>query len=307
MKINMFSFIIILSFVNLLFSQIDTTLLNFYPLHNHDYWQYHSYSYEWWPYPYSFSSYYSLEVKGDTILGNGQEYKIIEKVHLDSLYTNYFYYERIDSSTMNVYRFDSFQPGGEYLIDSLESQIGDTSTASRSIFGISIGSYCDSIFDGDILSTFTTTKRIKQIYLLHNEYHHLSYGFGVTYQYADYDFGYTTIDLVYARINGNEYGQAVKINDNKYLHIINSVILYPNYPNPFNSETTFSFYIDQPQTVELIIYTIEGRQVDKILLRNMSQGHHKIKWNLENLSSGVYIYQLRADMHKQSKKLILLK
>jgi len=42
-------------------SQIDTTSLNFYPLHNHNYWQYLEYSWELWT-PNSWISYYSIEV-----------------------------------------------------------------------------------------------------------------------------------------------------------------------------------------------------------------------------------------------------
>ena len=277
-------------------------------MHEGNYWQYLAYTYEWWPYPLSHHLYYSIEIKGDTLLGNGQKYKILEKIHFDSLHNNYLFFERIDSLLGNVYQFYSYAPGGEYLLDSLRSLVGDTSKASRSMFGISYqGSYCDSIFDEDFLNTLTTTKRIRQRLLLHTEYHHLSYGFGITYQFANFDFGYTTTNLLYARINGIEYGQPVILTFVENPNIIKSVTLYSNYPNPFNSETTISFDLNTPQKIELSIFSIDGRLIEKLLSKNLSSDNHQFKWNGKNLSSGIYIYQLKTDTQTYNKKCILIK
>jgi len=303
-----FSLLLIVVPMSSLLSQIDTTSLSFYPIQDGNYWQYHENTFVWWPYPFSYSRFYSIEIKGDTLMGNGQIYKILEKTYLDTFHHNFYTYERIDSISCNVYQYYFSIPQDEYLLDSLKSLAGDSSKASRGMFGnYDQGSYCDSLYEENILNILTTTKRIRLFELLHTEYHYLSSGFGLTHQFADFDFGYTTMDLVYARIEGIEYGQPVNIPAMRNSNIINSVILYPNYPNPFNLETTISFYIDTPQNVELSIYSIEGQLIEKVLLSKMNQGHHKLKWKGDNLSSGVYIYQLRADNYQESKKFILIK
>jgi parallel beta-helix repeat protein len=80
-----------------------------------------------------------------------------------------------------------------------------------------------------------------------------------------------------------------------------------NYPNPFNPATTIEFSIPKVCDVSLIIYDLMGRQVTKLLSKELSPGRYKTIWRAKNVASGVYFYKLVADDFIRSKKLILLK
>ncbi|MBI9069988.1 MAG: T9SS type A sorting domain-containing protein [Melioribacteraceae bacterium] len=93
--------------------------------------------------------------------------------------------------------------------------------------------------------------------------------------------------------------------------IINSYQLKQNYPNPFNPETTIEYNISvgngHARSVQLTIYDVLGNQVANLVNEVKNPGKYKVTWNAENLSSGIYIYQLRSGVFFDSKKMILLK
>lgn len=303
------SLIILIIIVNTLpaLSPIDTTSLNYYPLHTNNYWQYRDYTKDLFG-PFSWISYYSVEVIGDTLFSNGKKYKILGRISLDSLQTRYLYFERIDTLTCNVYLYYPWVAGDEVLIDSLKSQLGDTSAAYRGMWGYyGDGSYCDSVYIDSILSNQTISKRITLLDPLNMQYYSLSQGFGLTHQFAAYDFGITTIDLVYALIEGNEYRQPVFISGQSSSEVIQSIILYPNYPNPFNPTTNIEFYLDKSQEVDLDIYSIDGQLINRIVSSKLSTGFHRYTWDGSGLPSGVYIYQLSTGTYVYRSKCILLK
>ncbi len=82
------------------------------------------------------------------------------------------------------------------------------------------------------------------------------------------------------------------------------------YPNPFNPQTTLSFYIDKDEKADLIIYNIKGQKVKQY--KSFAHGHHSVTWqgkdaDNNNLASGVYLCQLRTSHTKQTKKITLSK
>jgi len=87
-----------------------------------------------------------------------------------------------------------------------------------------------------------------------------------------------------------------------------------NYPNPFNSRTNIKFSLDSPAYVEITIYDLLGRLVEKLLSQQKIVGDYDISWNAITQSSGVYLYSMevynenRSEiLYTQSKKCILLK
>jgi hypothetical protein len=84
-------------------------------------------------------------------------------------------------------------------------------------------------------------------------------------------------------------------------------ILNQNYPNPFNSFTTISFLLPQSKFVELEIFDILGRKITVLVNGIKSAGKHKVEFNGNNLSSGIYFYRLKAGNFIETKKLILIK
>jgi hypothetical protein len=83
--------------------------------------------------------------------------------------------------------------------------------------------------------------------------------------------------------------------------------LHQNYPNPFNPVTTIRFEVPYSQHVELKIYDVLGREVKVLFNEIAPAGIVAVDFKPENLSSGVYIYQLTAENFTASRKLLLLK
>jgi len=71
--------------------------------------------------------------------------------------------------------------------------------------------------------------------------------------------------------------------------------LAQNYPNPFNASTTISYSLPARSFVWLNIYNLEGRLVETLQRRYQEAGEYKLKWEANNLPSGIYIYSLRTD------------
>jgi len=95
--------------------------------------------------------------------------------------------------------------------------------------------------------------------------------------------------------------------------------LYQNYPNPFNPTTTIPFtvygsrfIVDSPIRTTLRIYNIRGQLVKTLLNENKLPGEYKIIWDGKDdkgneVSSGVYFYQLKAGEQKKIHKMLLIK
>lgn len=88
--------------------------------------------------------------------------------------------------------------------------------------------------------------------------------------------------------------------------------LHPNYPNPFNPETTIAFELPVRSNVELAVYDLQGREVAVLLDGTLDAGRHSQVWNGRDASgrlvaSGVYYYQLRSEEQNLIRKMSLVK
>lgn len=83
--------------------------------------------------------------------------------------------------------------------------------------------------------------------------------------------------------------------------------LHQNFPNPFNPSTTISFSLPEKMNAKLSIYNAIGQVVDVLANREFSAGTHTLNWIANNLSSGIYFYELKTDKFSSVKKLILTK
>ena len=89
--------------------------------------------------------------------------------------------------------------------------------------------------------------------------------------------------------------------------IPSSFKLYQNYPNPFNPMTTIEFEIPERANVKLIVYDILGREVGKLVDKELDPGRYKVNFEASELSSGVYFYRLEAGKFADVKKMLLVK
>lgn len=79
------------------------------------------------------------------------------------------------------------------------------------------------------------------------------------------------------------------------------------YPNPFNSQTTFQFELPSDGFVSLKIYNVLGQEVANLVSQRMSAGSHTYVWNANNVASGIYVYRLEVNGKIYQNKLILMK
>ena len=88
--------------------------------------------------------------------------------------------------------------------------------------------------------------------------------------------------------------------------------LKQNYPNPFNPVTTIAFDLPEPCRVQIEIYNMRGKRCVTLLDREYSAGSHQAVWDGRNKSgrmvtSGIYLYRIRAGAFQGLKKLILVR
>jgi hypothetical protein len=90
------------------------------------------------------------------------------------------------------------------------------------------------------------------------------------------------------------------------------LVLGQNYPNPFNPETRIEFSLPRASFISLEIYNITGSRVRTLVNERLTAGHKAVTWDgrddLGNpVSSGIFIYRLRADHESITKKMLLLR
>jgi len=87
--------------------------------------------------------------------------------------------------------------------------------------------------------------------------------------------------------------------------------LYQNYPNPFNPTTTIEYSLPEKADVTISIYTAIGELVTTLVNGSVEAGYQKVTFNAASLTSGTYIYQIKAVGSEKTfvntKKMILIK
>lgn len=86
-----------------------------------------------------------------------------------------------------------------------------------------------------------------------------------------------------------------------------SFILYQNYPNPFNPETIIGYDLPEQCTVKLIIYDIQGREVDCLVNETQAAGSYFVRWRPDQLLSGTYLCRLVAGQETKTNKIMFIK
>jgi hypothetical protein len=79
------------------------------------------------------------------------------------------------------------------------------------------------------------------------------------------------------------------------------------YPNPFNSETSISYFLPRSGAIKLTVYDIAGREAETLADGYQSSGERTVKWDASCFGSGAYFIKLQASGHSETTKLLLLK
>lgn len=83
--------------------------------------------------------------------------------------------------------------------------------------------------------------------------------------------------------------------------------LSQNYPNPFNPSTFISFTLPSKSKVKLIVFDVLGNEIKTLIDDELVEGKHTIKFDANELSSGIYFYKLITEKFTDVKKMILMK
>ena len=84
--------------------------------------------------------------------------------------------------------------------------------------------------------------------------------------------------------------------------------LFQNYPNPFNAISNIKYKIEKTSVIKIELFDITGKKISTLLNKKHNPGEYQLKFDGNNLSSGIYFYSLFADgVRIDTKKMVLLK
>ncbi|MDZ7414497.1 MAG: hypothetical protein ONB15_13315, partial [candidate division KSB1 bacterium] len=91
-----------------------------------------------------------------------------------------------------------------------------------------------------------------------------------------------------------------------------SHLLAQNFPNPFNSATTFVFTLPERMHVSLIVYNLAGQELKRLVDGVLPAGPHRLSWNSEDeqgrkVATGIYLASLCSRLGAQTLKLVCVR
>lgn len=240
----------------------------------------------------------------DTVLSNGKRYfEFQSKGSVYALFNSYWKYQRIDSSSMNVYGY-SITENKEYLLDSLKAVLGSnfkclrfpTTTPNGTYLGPNSGTYFGRIMEAKTIlcSPNTTSYRLLE-----------NVGF-IGYSYC-IDFG-EGMFLLGCVVNNVLYGDTTTTDVRQISsEVPDKFSLKQNYPNPFNPSTKIIYELKSAGFVSLKVYNVMGKEVTELVNEKQHTGIYEVTFDGINLPSGVYYYKIEADGFTDVKKMSLIK
>jgi hypothetical protein len=112
--------------------------------------------------------------------------------------------------------------------------------------------------------------------------------------------------------NGYDFVEENIYNTNTDDEMLFPIQTLTSFPNPFNTETTIKFSLQETQHLKLNIYNSRGQLVNTLISDELTKGDHFVVWNGtdnngETVSSGVYFCSLITKEQNKNIKLMLLK
>jgi beta-glucanase (GH16 family) len=110
------------------------------------------------------------------------------------------------------------------------------------------------------------------------------------------------IDDIYWEGGITEVSERNKSNVNKLVFE-----LHNNYPNPFSSQTTFTYHLPESAFVELTIMDLTGKVIKKLIDLKQPVGLHSTTWFTSGEPSGVYLCRIMAGKYSAVRKCTLIR
>jgi len=107
---------------------------------------------------------------------------------------------------------------------------------------------------------------------------------------------------------GQEGSEFCTENNEQWLQIPfngpNWIVDVTNYPNPIDYKTYISYYLPRElQELNIVIYNVDGAEIDRINNCETGLGHHFVYWYCANNPKGTYIYTFEG-INENGKKVI---
>ena len=139
----------------------------------------------------------------------------------------------------------------------------------------------------------------------------LSFRVNNQFQTEEYNLGY--INGIPLSVHLDPDGWILKeiqyLNNDNIVPELSNILVYPAYPNPFNAEVAFKYFLPtrfgEIQS-EIYIYDVRGKLIDKISSGKSKPGLNNVVWKA-NAPSGTYFMQMRANNNNYSQKVQLVK
>ncbi|MDP3831631.1 MAG: T9SS type A sorting domain-containing protein [Ignavibacteriaceae bacterium] len=88
---------------------------------------------------------------------------------------------------------------------------------------------------------------------------------------------------------------------------VQTFMLAPNYPNPFNPKTVIKISVYEDTQVRVVVYSLEGKEVQRLHEGDLKKGEYQFEFDGSLLPSGIYLYTVNTPFFSQTKKMILAK
>ena len=108
------------------------------------------------------------------------------------------------------------------------------------------------------------------------------------------------------------FEQGVTAVEQVKLQIPSGYTLSQNYPNPFNPTTSIVYQLAKNGDVQLSIFNTLGQRIRTMVNGAQNAGTHTVVWDGKNdfgknVSTGIYLYQLRTGDFVKTKKMVLVR
>lgn len=105
-------------------------------------------------------------------------------------------------------------------------------------------------------------------------------------------------------------GGDLGIDDERMMHLPQSLRIDGLYPNPFNSDLTVDYSLGKYSQIKLTLYDLSGRLVKFIDLGNKSAGYHSYSMQFDSelhLNSGLYFLKVQSSTEQQIRRALYIK
>ncbi len=107
--------------------------------------------------------------------------------------------------------------------------------------------------------------------------------------------------------NTSEFSAPVTVTNIEEVSFPQKFQVRQNYPNPFNPKTMISYQLPLSSEVELSVYNLLGQKIATLVNDKQKAGKHTYQFDGSDLSSGVYLYRIKAGEFTEVKKMVLVR